>query len=119
MTQPQLFEDDSIRESTLPPISRERTYNGKSLQGMADFPGTGPDDQTCGTCGHRTVVALAGRYQKCELKRDHWTGGAATDIKVYFPACSKWIPMPEAAPKAEPGEYRRSEEEWLDKGGLR
>ena len=54
-------------------------------------PGTGPEGETCKTCEHKTTKpGVAGRYLKCELMYEHWTGGAGTDIKAGSPACRNW-----------------------------
>lgn len=90
MNQSQLFADDTVAPA--PAIRYPTTIRGKSIFGMVDFPGTGPQGETCGSCRHRVVRQLGKGYQKCQLKLKHWTHGAGTDIKVYFPACSKWEP---------------------------
>ena len=59
-------------------------------RGYAAFPGTGPEGETCKTCRHIYRNEMAKTYLKCGLMRSTWTGGAATDIKAGWPACSKW-----------------------------
>lgn len=61
-------------------------------RGYADKPGTGPEGETCKTCRHIYRNQMAKTYLKCGLMRAVWTGGAATDIKASWPACSKWEP---------------------------
>ena len=46
---------------------------------------------TCGTCVHHHVHSSARDYHKCELTQ---TGGPATDIRVSWPACPKYLPTP-------------------------
>lgn len=61
------------------------------VRGHAAMPGTGPKDQTCGSCGsmmRKTSTARA--YTKCSRTQSKWTGGAATDVKLKDPACSHW-----------------------------
>jgi len=58
--------------------------------GYAAPPGSGPAGETCGSCRNHTVVRYAKTYHKCELTRQGWTGGRATDILVRSPACSQW-----------------------------
>jgi len=56
-------------------------------KGYAAMPGTGPTDETCGSC----KFAVRGRrWLKCELIRARWTHGRGTDILARTPACSKW-----------------------------
>lgn len=45
---------------------------------------------TCGTCAHHVVRRLGGTYHKCHLKE---TGGAATDLRVRWPACVLYEPQ--------------------------
>lgn len=52
-------------------------------------PGTGPEGETCGTCGHHVVHIWSKRYHKCALVKP--TRGPGTDIRVRSPACAKWI----------------------------
>lgn len=61
--------------------------------GYAASPGTGPTGETCGTCKHHVVKAMAKRYHKCGLMRACWTGGGKTDIRVKAPACLRWEAM--------------------------
>lgn len=61
-----------------------------AARGGADRPGTGPAGETCGSCRHHVILSYAKSYHKCELTRAKWTGGTATDIRVRWPACSKW-----------------------------
>lgn len=56
-------------------------------RGYADHPGTGPADETCGSCKH---ISRGRRWTKCKLTRACWTGGRRTDILVRAAACSKW-----------------------------
>lgn len=72
--------------------------------GYAAPPGTGPADETCGTCEHKLSHAhnLGGvkHYIKCKLRREDWTHGQGTDILARSPACSKWLQAgrPEVGP---------------------
>lgn len=59
-------------------------------RGYAATPGTGPSGETCGSCWHHATVQHAKAYHKCELMRQSWTGGRATDILVRSPACALW-----------------------------
>jgi hypothetical protein len=42
---------------------------------------------TCGSCAHHLVHRMGGTYHKCAL-RD--TGSEATDIRVGWPACTRY-----------------------------
>jgi len=60
-------------------------------RGYAADPGTGPEGETCKTCRFKMrKPGVAGHYLKCEIMREHWTGGAGTDIKASSPACRYW-----------------------------
>lgn len=56
-------------------------------RGGADRPGTGPKEETCGSCKH---IARWRRYAKCELTRAAWSHSPRSDIRVRWVACSKW-----------------------------
>lgn len=78
----------------LPPQSAQSQAVAKARQfkkGMyADWPGTGPAGETCGSCKHLHRRQFSKTCLKCELTRAWWTGGSGTDIKSRSPACSKW-----------------------------
>lgn len=59
-------------------------------RGGADRPGTGPTGETCGSCRFIVGMGRGGKFHKCELTRACWTHGPRTDIRVRWPACSKW-----------------------------
>lgn len=67
---------------------RRRTY--AIPRGYADKPGSGPENETCGSCRHHATRHFAKVYHKCKLNQASWTGGPKTDIRVRSPACSKW-----------------------------
>jgi hypothetical protein len=67
-----------ISEARRKPVARN---------GYGAAPGTGPEGETCATCDH---ARRFGRYAKCELLRQHWTGGQGTDIMLRSPACRQW-----------------------------
>lgn len=85
MNQPDLFQIDRP-----PPIATPAS-GCKKIAGTAAKPGTGPFGETCKTCAHYVVTRPgAGKYRKCGLMRQHWTGGPGTDIKASYPACKFW-----------------------------
>lgn len=57
----------------------------------ADAPGTGPQGETCGSCGHLVERQFSRSYYKCVLQRQLWTGGLGTDVRLKDRSCSKWI----------------------------
>lgn len=64
--------------------------------GYAADPGSGPPEETCGSCKHYQP----GRYKKCALVPH--TRGPATDILKSAPACLRWSAAPAPAPKQKP-----------------
>lgn len=70
----------------------------RGVWGYADAPGTGPAGETCGTCKHKARRVYSKTYHKCRLMQAIWTHGAATDIRVRSPACSKWEKQEEKPP---------------------
>lgn len=56
-------------------------------------PGSGPKDQTCGTCKHcqrdRNYSGTKS-WAKCEKARGKWTHGRGSDILVKAPAYRAW-----------------------------
>lgn len=73
-------------------VEPERGKNYVEPRGHADRPGTGPDGETCGTCGNATYKQMGKRYYKCALLQRNWTSGRGTDIRLRDPACSQWVP---------------------------
>lgn len=65
--------------------------------GYARRPGSGPPDQTCGTCRFATRHSTGNKsFYKCEIIRHCWTGSVRTDIVLKAPACSMWQRQPVA-----------------------
>src|SRR5690606_18232630 len=66
-----------------------RNNSGKKLFNpcIAVF-GQGPEGARCKTCEHLYVKQYAGRYFKCDLRRN--SNGPATDHKANWPACGKY-----------------------------
>ena len=53
--------------------------------------GSGPDGETCRTCKNAVRLDYHDKaYWKCGLMRSVWTHGAASDIKLKWPACGDW-----------------------------
>ena len=80
---------------SLAPTGRRVTASGKVRydrpHGWAAPPGSGPANETCGSCGNaRKVNGGQKDYWKCALVRP--TSCPATDIRLKWPACAKWQP---------------------------
>ena len=92
---------DQLFDADLTPIdgetisyTRRLTIRNRAMLDRGQHPsGLGPisDEGTCGTCVHHRVHSSARDYHKCELTQ---TGGPATDIRVSWPACPKYLPTP-------------------------
>jgi hypothetical protein len=81
-----------MKDRALTPAERRRMQQrAPKAKGYAAPPGTGPDGETCGSCGHLVRKQMAKVYRKCGLMRAHWTGGKGTDVLVASPACRNWI----------------------------
>lgn len=50
--------------------------------------GPGPEGARCKTCDHLKSLQYANTYHKCDLRQN--TGGAATDHRLNWKACSKY-----------------------------
>jgi hypothetical protein len=60
-------------------------------RGHAANPGSGPEDETCGTCRHLARVHYHDKtYRKCGLMKHNWTHGPGSDIRRKDPACRWW-----------------------------
>lgn len=81
MSHPPLFE----WPSGAPPKAPKRWRGG-----YAAVPGTGPEDEACGTCRWCERFSASRSWFKCRLMRSFWTGGRGTDILFRAPACSRW-----------------------------
>ncbi len=71
----------------VPPRKRRLHWEG-GRGGYAAEPGTGPKNETCGSCRHHQVRSLSRSYHKCKLGPT--SGGPGTDIRVRAPACKHW-----------------------------
>lgn len=75
-----------------PPTNRAALVSLRIERGVHPHNGfsLGPTGETCGSCAH-AVAGPGGhskRWWKCDLSAS--TRGPATDIRVRWPACSKW-----------------------------
>ena len=54
-------------------------------------PGSGPKDETCGSCSHLIRIRGNSRnYLKCGRMRANWTCGPGSDVRQKDPACYLW-----------------------------
>lgn len=83
-------------ERALMPVERKSLRKPTQPKGYAAVPGTGPTNETCGSCAHLERKRMAKTYLKCALMRSHWTGGAGTDVRARSPACRNWMKGGEA-----------------------
>lgn len=68
------------------------TSRGKLRGGYAAPPGTGPGNETCGSCQHHVRVDYHNKgYHKCALCSEQWTHGPGSDIRVRAAACRFWL----------------------------
>lgn len=65
---------------------------GPAPKGHARPPGTGPKNETCGSCGNVVFKQLGGRKRvfKCGLNQGCWTAGRGSDVRLCDPACEWW-----------------------------
>lgn len=69
-----------------------RLYSAKP-NGYAATPGSGPADQTCGTCANCRQRTVHGKhFYKCVLMVAAWSRDRITDIVLKSPACSRHQP---------------------------
>lgn len=58
-------------------------------KGNAAPIGSGPQGETCGTCGNAYGIRSCGKiYYKCALVKA--TNGIGTDIRLKWAACNRW-----------------------------
>lgn len=73
-----------------------RRYRGTpqpSPAGYAAPPGTGPEGETCGSCGHCVFRMFRGRrFYKCENAARKWDRTRASDVLLHSPSCAQWKP---------------------------
>lgn len=64
---------------------------GPQAKGYAARPGSGPKDQTCGSCRHCFRKTYTSKpVFKCLLMRDDWGQTRRTDILFRATACKFW-----------------------------
>jgi hypothetical protein len=90
-----LFELDPVPVDPPVKLSVDQRRTIRRAAALADgrhplMGGPVDPDHTCGDCTHHFSHTRNGTWHKCELNA---TGGPATDIRVSWPACSKWAPI--------------------------
>lgn len=78
--------DDLFGVKTAEPKAKgKRSY---AARGYARRPGSGPDGETCKTCGHCCKLHRDGwAGYKCAVIRHRWSRSPATDVALRSPAC--------------------------------
>lgn len=76
------------------PASALQARRLSKKRGHAAATGTGPEGETCGSCGNLARVEYAKTYLKCGLMRAYWTGGEGTDVRARDSACRNWKANP-------------------------
>lgn len=85
----QRLADAPMSESRAFKVKRSKAKRGQA-KGWAAPPGSGPAGETCKSCANKRANDMQSgrRFWKCALVR--WTGGPGTDIRLAWPACSRW-----------------------------
>lgn len=65
------------------------TIKGKIINPMVYGYGPGPEGKKCKHCDNCYGKRMGNTYYKCKLRPN--MGGPATDIKVNWPACAKFV----------------------------
>lgn len=79
----------SLFGEEIPDVAPKPATGKKS--GHFASPGTGPKDETCGTCQHAVRIQLSSKsIYKCQLARRCWTHGPGSDIRLKDAACGGW-----------------------------
>lgn len=89
--EPELGADARRTQRNLAALAAGRhPVTGRALHADAppvdDRAATGP---RCGTCTHMFRKVRSGTYLKCEVRT---TGGSATDLRAWWPACAAYDP---------------------------
>lgn len=72
-----------------------KKLKGPKAKGYAARQGSGPKDETCGSCKHCFRKTYTSKpYFKCLLMRDHWSASRTTDILFRAVACKHWEKKP-------------------------
>ncbi len=74
---------------------RRRTFRNQAsiergIHPVTKVPLRAEGNETCGTCVHVVGRSMGKTYWKCRLNE---TGGAATDVRLSWPACQRWGPQ--------------------------
>ena len=84
--------DGSPVESEPVPRRGRMTWQQRAQGGE---PGCGPKGRKCNDCAHaHRLKAGSKTFYKCLQNEANWTHGTKTDIRLRWPACSLWEPIP-------------------------
>jgi hypothetical protein len=87
----QLFDPGPVESVVLLSGDQRRTIRNRALIASGRHPVSGSllagNGETCATCAHLRQHRYANTYYKCEYND---TGSAATDIRLGWPACTRW-----------------------------
>jgi hypothetical protein len=87
------MEEARVMARRHPPTDRRSLVILRTARGLhphSGLPLRQPPGETCGSCSHHYTKKFANAYHKCDFTPDSF--GAATDIRVRWPACVKWEP---------------------------
>lgn len=69
---------------------KKKGKRDESVRGYVARPGSGPKNETCGTCKHLCRIKYSKTYLKCGLVKHAWTASPKTDVRAKSPACQLW-----------------------------
>jgi hypothetical protein len=95
---PQALTIDASDSATVKLTKRRAALIAQGLHPMGGGLRSEPGE-TCGSCHHAVKTGnRQAKFIKCELTRQNWTKGPGTDIRLKWPACSRWEPRAGDAP---------------------
>ena len=104
--QPARRRQDTEQELWLDEHPGSRTYQAPQLRGYADFPGSGPAGETCGSCAHHVTFHKRGQdHHRCFWMERLWGRNDAADIDPDARSWRHWAPA--VVTNAHPAEKLR------------
>lgn len=84
-----IIDDRKLTAEDMRERKRALRRKANAPKGYYKSPGSGPQGETCGSCGHACCHRGASKnYWKCDRVRP--THGPGTDIRLKAAACSGW-----------------------------